>query len=181
MTQIAKHDDNAAARVYRHYHGFLYAYVRHRLADDSAAEDVAHDVFMSVFQKPMAYSGQAKFSTWLCAIAKFKTIDWWRQRNKDVPVIDISDDVIEFELDPNWDFVAQLEAAQDAQAVRYCMDKLPADHRDAIFWTFFQDAGLEEVTKHQNCPVGTVESRLFNARKRMRDCVSRWIQGGRYG
>lgn len=181
LNQIDQGDDKAATRVYRHYHGFLYAYIRHRLADDAAAEEVAHDVFLSVFQKPQGFGEQSKFSTWICGIAKFKVADWWRKQKITVPLDDVGDEFIETEPDPNWDFVARLEAAQDAEALRQCIDKLPADQREAVFWAFYQDAGLEDVAKHQNCPVGTVKSRLFSARKRLRDCVSRWIEGGRYG
>lgn len=181
LNQLGQGDDKAATRLYRHYHGFLYAYIRHRLADDAAAEEVTHDVFLSVFQKPQTFGGQSKFSTWLCAIGKFKAADWWRKKKGEVPLDDVGEEIIEAEPDPNWDFVSRLEAAQDAEAVRFCIDKLPTDQREAVFWVFYQDAGLEEVAKHQNCPVGTVKSRLFNARKRLRDCVSRWIEGGRHG
>lgn len=181
LNQLGQGDDKVATRLYRHYHGFLYAYIRHRLADDAAAEEVTHDVFLSVFQKPEAFGGQSKFSTWLCAIAKFKAADWWRKQKRELPLDDVADEVIEAEPDPNWDFVARIESAQDAVAVRHCIDQLPANQREAVFWIFYQDEGLENVAKHQQCPVGTVKSRLFNARKQLRDCVSRWIEGGRYG
>jgi hypothetical protein len=33
LNQIGQRNDQAVTRLYRHYHGFLYAYIRHRLAD----------------------------------------------------------------------------------------------------------------------------------------------------
>ena len=181
LNRIGQGDDQAATRLYRHYHDFLYAYVRHRLADDAAAEDITQDVFVAVFKKPKDFAAQSKFSTWLCAIAKFKTADWWRRQKRQLPLDDVGEDVLENEPDPNWDFVARLEAAQDSEALRYCIDRLPADHRETIFWVYHQDASVDEVARRQDCPEGTVKSRLFNARKRLRDCVSRWIEGGRHG
>lgn len=180
LNQIGQRNDQAVTRLYRHYHGFLYAYIRHRLADDAAADEVTQDVFLSVFQKPQAFGGESKFSTWLCAIAKFKTADWWRKQKRELLVDDVADEVMEAEPDPNWDFVARLESAQDAQALRYCIDRLPVDQREAVFWVYYEDAALEQVAQQQDCPVGTVKSRLSNARKRLRDCVSRWIEGGRH-
>lgn len=180
LNQLAQGDDKVATRLYRHYHGFLFAYIRHRIPDDAGAEDVAHDVFLSVFQKPQAFAGQSKFSTWLCGIAKFKMADWWRKQKREFPVDDVEDEVLQAEPDPNWDFVARLESKQDAEAVRLCIDKLSVDQREAVFWIFYQDEGLEKVAQHQNCPVGTVKSRLSTVRKRMQNCLSGWIKGGRY-
>lgn len=180
LNQIGQKDDQAATRLYRHYHGFLYAYIRHRLPDDAAADEVTQDVFLSVFQKSHAFGEQSKFSTWLCGIAKFKAADWWRKKNGEVPLDDVADEVMEAAPDPNWDFVARLESAQDAQALRYCIDRLPVEQREAVFWAYYEDAGLEQVARQQGCPVGTVKSRLSNARQRLRGCVSRWIEGGRH-
>jgi len=80
LNQIGQGDDKAAMRLFRHYHGFLYAHIRHRLADDAAAEEVIHDVFLTVFQKPQAFGGQSDFSIWLLAVAKFKVAEWWRKK-----------------------------------------------------------------------------------------------------
>ena len=181
LNRLGQGDDKAATRLYRHYHDFLYAYLRQRLADDAAAEEITHDVFLAVFQKPQAFGWKSKFFTWLCAIAKFKAADRWRDQKRELPLDDVGEDVLENEPDPNWDFVARLEAVQDSEAMRYCIDRLPTDQRETIFWVYYQDASVEEVARHQDCPVGTVKSRLFNARKRLRDCVSRWIEGGRHG
>ena len=178
LNQIGHGDDKAGTRLYRHYHGFIYAFLRHRLPNDATANDIAHEVFLAVIQKPLSFDGHSKFSTWLCQIARNKAADWWRKQPDAAMVPD--DSVLEAEIDPNWDFVAQLEAAQDAQVLRHCIDKLPVDQREAIFWTFYQDAGVAEVAKHQACPEGTVKSRLFNARKRLRDCVSLWMEGSRH-
>lgn len=180
LNQIAQGDDKAVVRLYRHYHGFLYAFIRHQLHSDADAEEVTHDVLLAVCKKPQAFARQSKFSTWLCGIAKFKVIDLRRKQNGGVPIDDIDDEVIQAQVDPNWDFVAQLEAAEDEEALRLCRDALPEEQKEAIFWAFYQDEGLEAVAARQNCPVGTVKSRLFNARKRLRDCMSRWLKGGRY-
>ncbi|OQW86029.1 MAG: hypothetical protein BWK72_19105 [Rhodoferax ferrireducens] len=181
LNQIGRSDDKACTRLYRHYSPYVYAFVRHRVTVDAAAEELTHDVFLSVFKDPQAFGFKAKFSTWLCSIARNKAIDLWRKQKNELVLQDVDEQILENAPDPNWDFVARFESAQDADAVRYCLDRLPADHREAMFWVYYEDASLEEVAKLQNCPVGTVKSRLFNARQRMRDCVSRWIEGGRHG
>lgn len=181
LSQIAKGSDKAATQLYKHYYGFLFAYLRHRLGDVQAAEDVTQEVFVSVFRKPTSYAGVAKFSTWLCAVGKFKGVDWWRKNGREQ--LHISDDeaMVAEQEDPNADFVSQLQTAQDHDALRHCVDRLPADQRETIFWVYFQEEGVDVVAGRLQCPPGTVKSRLFNARKKLQDCMSRWISGGRYG
>jgi RNA polymerase sigma-70 factor (ECF subfamily) len=181
LNQIGKSDDKAFRRLYDYYHSYVYAFVRHCVAVDATAEELTDDVFMYVYSKPQAFGFRANFSTWLCSIGRNKAIDLWRKQKKELFLQDVDEQILENAPDPNWDFVARFESEQDADAVRYCLDRLPAVHREAMFWVYYEDAGLEAVAKHQNCPVGTVKSRLFNARQSMRDCVSRWIEGGRHG
>ncbi len=180
LNRIVNCDDKAAKQLYEHYFGFVYAFVRHQLPFDQAAEDVTQDVFVSIFLKPQSFAGQSKFSTWLCSIAKNKCVDWWRKNRDIAPNITDVDQQLDDQLDPNWDFVADLQIKQDHEALRHCVDKLPAEQREAVFWTYFQDEGVDVVAKQLGCPAGTVKSRLFNARKRLHDCLSRWLAGGRY-
>jgi RNA polymerase sigma-70 factor (ECF subfamily) len=179
LNQIASGNDKAATQLYQRYFDFLYAYVRHQLADSQAAEDVTQEVFVAVFLKPQTFAGNARFSTWLCGIAKNKCVDWWRKNRIPMALAPLDENNQGEQIDPNWDFVANLETQQNNEAMRKCIDKLPTDQREAIFWVHYQEEGLEAVAKHLDCPVGTVKSRLFNARTKLRDCMSRWLKGGR--
>lgn len=179
LNQIAPGNDKAAIQLYQHYHGFLYAFVRHRLADSHTADDITQEVFMAVFNKPQAFSGKALFRTWLCSIASNKCVDLGRKQRDQVVHTHLDEGNQDEQVDPNWDLVANLEVKQDGEAMRTCVDKLPPEQREAIFFVYFQDEGLEAVAKQLNCPVGTVKSRLFNARKKLHDCMSRWLSGGR--
>lgn len=180
LEKIGKRDDEATKTLYTHYSGFLYAYVRHRLPDDAASEEVTQDVFLSTFSKPDSFTGQSKFSTWLCAIAKNKSVDRWRKYKGDISYEDLDENYLENQVDPNWDFTAALEAIQDHAALRHCIDRLPVEQREMVFWVYYQDESVANAAKHSGCAEGTVKSRLFNARRKLHDCMSQWISGGRY-
>ena len=181
LKQISMRSDAAAKILYKHYFRFLYAYVRHHLPNDAASEDVTQDVFLSTFSKPDSFTGQSKFSTWLCAIAKNKSVDWWRKYKGDISYEDLDENYLDNQLDSDWDFTAALETAQDHAALRHCIDRLPVEQREMVFWVYYQDESVGNVAKHGGCAEGTVKSRLFNARRKLHDCMSQWIAGGRYG
>lgn len=175
LNRIGQGDDQAVASLYRHYHGFVYAYLRHRMADEAAAEEVTHDVFMAVVGRPQSFAAQAKFSTWLCGIAKHKMADWHRKRLRRVPETEL-DEASLLELpDPDPGFMERLADAQLEAALRKCIDALPEAHREAVFWAYYEDADMETIARHQGCPAGTVKSRLSNARKKLMACLSSWF------
>jgi len=180
LNQVRLGDDKAATRLYRHYHGFLYAFARHQIANDSDAEEIVHDVFLAVFKKPQGFGGNAKFSTWLCAIAKNKVVDLLRKQGRAPQAQPMDDERLLELVDPNWDFVAQFEETEKDLALQHCRDALPIEQKEAIFLVFYEVLGVEAVAQRQGCPTGTVKSRLFHARKRLRDCLSHWLNGGRH-
>jgi RNA polymerase sigma-70 factor (ECF subfamily) len=180
LAKIASGNEKASAILYSHYAGFLYAYIRHLLPDDDGAEEVCQDVFFSAFSKPDRFAGHARFSTWLCAIAKFKAADWWRRNRRNVPTVDVDDELLEQTGDPNWDFTETLSLEQDHEAMRLCIDRLKDKHREVIFSVYYESLGVADVAKVLDCPVGTVQTRLFHARKTLRSCIESWVKGGRY-
>jgi RNA polymerase sigma-70 factor (ECF subfamily) len=177
LNRIGQGDDKAFTRLYRHYHGFIYAYLRHRMANEHAAEEVAQDVFMVVFNRPKSFDGRSKFSTWLCGIANHKAADWGRRNGSSMPMAEIDDDTLAAVADPQADFVARLEDAQHTQVIRDCIDLLPEGKRNAVFWAFYEEASMATIAERQDCPVGTVKSRLSYGWRKVMDCVSRALGG----
>jgi RNA polymerase sigma-70 factor (ECF subfamily) len=180
LKAIASGGKQAAAELYGHYSGFLYAYVRHLLPDDDGAEEVCQDVFFAAFSRPDRFAGQARFSTWLCAIAKFKVADWWRKNRRNVHTVEVDDEVLAEASDPNWDFTESLSLEQDHEVMRLCIDRLNDKHREVIFSVYYDSQGVADVAKSLECPVGTVQTRLFHARKTLRNCIENWVKGGRH-
>ena len=88
LNQIALGDDQAVSRIYLHYQRSLYAFIRLRVADDNDAEEILHDTFMVMCKKPLSFNSGSKFSTWLYAIAKNKTLDWWRRKGRMSEMVD---------------------------------------------------------------------------------------------
>ena len=181
LKKVGAKDDKAALALYRNYFGFVYAYVRHLLPQDAGAEEVTQDVFTAALTKPQGFSGQSKFTTWLCAIAKFKAADWWRKHGPDLTQEVADDEGLANQADPLADFTEDIEMAQDQEAMRLCIDRLKPLHREVVFQVYFEDQGVASVASLLDCPVGTVQTRLFYARKQLRTCLENWIRGGRHG
>lgn len=180
LNQVALGNNKAVETIYYHYQASLFAFIRLRVRDDSAAEEILNDTFMIAMKKPEQYDGSAEFKTWLCGIAKNVCGTWMRKQNTGVArsMVDVGEEVFDNLPDPDWDIVSRLEAREMDDVLRECIDKLPVTHREAFFWTWFEEEPMEMVAERMACPVGTIKSRLFNARTKIADCVKGVLGAG---
>jgi RNA polymerase sigma-70 factor (ECF subfamily) len=71
---------------------------------------------------------------------------------------------------------ATIASKQQAGQVALCMEALPDEQRECLHMVFFEDARLADIATVQDCPENTVKTRLFHARRKMRDCLERQIR-----
>lgn len=173
LNRIAQGDDQAVSRLYLHYQRGLYAFIRMRVADDSDAEEILHDTFMVVIKKPLSFNATSKFSTWLCAIAKNKTLDWWRRKERMTEMVGVEDDEIEAVPDEGLNMDALLEQEEVNQVLYACMERLKMEHREVIHYTYFEQESVESIAQKMECPAGTIKSRLYHARLKILECMKK--------
>jgi RNA polymerase sigma-70 factor (ECF subfamily) len=175
LNQIAVGNDKAIETLYRHYHRPLFAFVRHLINVDEAADDIVHDTFLAVHKNPLGFNGSCKFFTWLCSIAKNKTLDHQRKtmRRLQLPVEEWNDELADTTADTSWDVLGHFENIELGDIMQGCIDKLPSPQREATYWVYYQDLRLEEVAKYQDSPVNTIKTRLLHARLKLRDCLEK--------
>ena len=180
LKQIAKSDQKAIEKVFNHYRSSLFAFIRLRIRDEEAADEILNDTFLTAFRKPEQYNGSCEYKTWLCGIAKNVCGTWLRKQNTGLAksIVDVEEDVFENLPTPDWDIVSRIESQEMDEILRECIDKLPVTHKEAFFWTWFEEEPMEIVAERMDCPVGTIKSRLFNARAKIADCVKGVIGSG---
>jgi RNA polymerase sigma-70 factor (ECF subfamily) len=173
LNQIALGDNKAVETIYRHYQASLFAFIRLRVRDEEAAEEILNDTFMIAIQKPEQYNCTSEFKTWLCGIAKNVCGTWMRKQNSGVArsIVDVDEEVFDNLPSPDWDIVSRLESQEMDDVLRECIDKLPVSHKEAFYWTWFEEEPMDIVAERLECPLGTIKSRLFNARAKIADCV----------
>lgn len=68
LKQIALSDQKAIEKVFNHYRSSLFAFIRLRIRDEEAADEILNDTFLTAFRKPEQYNGSCEYKTWLCGI-----------------------------------------------------------------------------------------------------------------
>lgn len=173
LNKVAVGDNKAVETIYNHYQASLYAFIRLRVRDEEAAEEILNDTFMIAIKKPEQFDGSSEYKTWLCGIAKNVCGTWIRKQNTGVArsIIEVEEDIFENLPSPDWDIVSKLEDQEMDDVLRECIDKLPVTHKEAFYWTWFEEEPMDVVAERLECPIGTIKSRLFNARAKIAECV----------
>lgn len=175
LGRIEQADENAFRELYRAFSRKLYAYVLRQLSDPAQAEEIVADTLYEVWKAPTRFRGDSLFSTWLIGIARNKVLMAWRGRKPDALHDDL-DDVAESLAGDDPSAFEQLAQAQRSVGVRRCMDKLSSEHRECIHLVFYEGMSVGDVAKTQQCPEGTVKTRLFHARQKLKNCLRRLLE-----
>lgn len=173
LNGIAKGDLKAIGPIYRHYQAAVFGFVCHLVLDEHLAKDIVHETFLVISDKSLRFdtNGPAKFSTWLCAIAKNKVKDLQSSGKK---FIDQGEEFISEQSDNEaWSYSIDYENDELSEIIAGCRDKLPMAQREAIFWTYYMSMHQDEVALIMGSPLGTIKSRLFNALEKMKQCLSK--------
>jgi RNA polymerase sigma-70 factor (ECF subfamily) len=142
------------------------------LRDPDAAHDAVQEAFLKVHQRIQSFEGGSQFFTWLYRIVVNLCIDHLRRRRLDCVDIDdlgskesewAADRVAPAAIDP-----CESLAAKELRArLRDAFNKLSPAHRTVITLRELNGCSYKEIAQVMNCSLGTVMSRLFNARKYM--------------
>ncbi len=182
IQKATKGDRAAFDALYRLYYPSLYRFIS-QLVEDGRAEDIASEVFCSMLEGKASFTstGQATFFTWLCAVARNQVISDYRKARYSSSAAEFDEDSLDRLMGGTPSAGHRLEMQQDAEAIRYCISKLPVEQRVPLVLTSWKGATLAEIAAEMACPEGTIKSRLYAARASLQQCVNKWIFGGRYG
>lgn len=174
LGRIEQQDEGAFRELYCAFSRKLYAYVLRQLSDPAQAEEIVADTLYEVWKAPAKFRGESQFSTWLIGIARNKVLMHWRGRKPDVDHDDVADlaDTLASDAPGAFEVMAQ---GQRSEGVRHCIDKLGTDHRECVHLVFYEGMALADVARIQQIPEGTVKTRLFHARQKLKQCLQRML------
>jgi RNA polymerase sigma-70 factor, ECF subfamily len=167
IERIARKDQSAMKLLYARHQLRTYRYLLRLVKNATAAEDLTGDVFLDVWRQADRFEGRSSVSTWLLSIARFKALSSFRRRPHEA-----SDDetvnAIEDEADTPE---VSLQKVSKAKALRLCLERLSAEHREVIDLVYYHERSVDEVGQILGIPEGTVKTRMFHARKRLSEIL----------
>jgi RNA polymerase sigma-70 factor (ECF subfamily) len=153
--------------VRRHRDG-IYRFVRWHLgAPPSEAEDVTQDILIEVYRSLPRYEGRSRLRTWVFGLAH----NLCRQRrrglrsaNRVLAARESADEVLRTLPDRTSDLDTILARHEVQEQVRSAIERLGPEHRSVVVLRELEGLSYVEIAGVLQIPVGTVRSRLHNAR-----------------
>ena len=175
VQRIVAQEQAALAELQAEFGRRIYAFALTRLRDPDEAETVVVDTLYEVWKHADRFRGESAFSTWLLGIAKNKVLMTLRGRDT---ASESYDEAVhgDLQVDESLGQYEKVEGAQLAGYVARCMERLTDVHREALQLVFYEEMSVAEVAGLQSCPEGTVKTRLFHARKNLKDCLAAWFE-----
>lgn len=167
VSRVASGDLRAFERLYRIYHPRLNRFLSNMLRRPELIEEALNDTMMVVWRRADSYNGSSKVSTWIFAIAYRKGLR--ALRRLDEPM---EDKHAETRQSPQEGPEQQLGRRQVQQLLLNAMKDLSPDHRTVVDLTYFHEIGYREIAEIMTCPVDTVKTRMFHARRRLKSMLS---------
>jgi RNA polymerase sigma factor (sigma-70 family) len=150
-------------QLYKLYHPRLTRFLMNLVHRPALVEEVLNDTMMVVWERPYSFHGASKFSTWVFAIAYRKVMRGLRRQDEAV-------EDKEQEQRPS-DAANPEDEAGHLRLNRLLMEaleQLSVAHRAVVDLTYFHDLGYQEIAQILECPVDTVKTRMFYARRHLR-------------
>lgn len=156
----------AFERLYRLYRPRLTRFLSNVVQRPQVLEEVVDDTMMVVWETAGNFRGASKLSTWIFSIGYRKALKA-RVRWPDPVEEDPRDNRMSDEPAPD----EQLQQDRLHDALVTAMDSLSPDHRAVVDLTYFHSMGYREIAEIMHCPVDTVKTRMFHARRRLREAI----------
>lgn len=166
IARVVMRDQDAFEMLYRAYYPKLRQFLLRMTRRPAMVEDVVNETMLVVWRKAGRYNHASKFSTWIFAIAYRQALKALRRAGDDGEALP------ENLRAPGRGPDGELQQTQLNGHLQTAMAALSAEHRAVIELTYFQDYACREVAAIMQCPVDTVKTRMFYARRRLKTLLA---------
>lgn len=131
-------------------------------------EDLEQEVYIKVWKNSEKYKEQGSFKSWINTIAKNVSKDYLKsvqKRNQDALLPD--DNVLNFVKDKKITPQLKIISSERQKIITTAIESLKPKFKEVIMLCEIYDYSYEEAAFKLKCPVGTIKSRLYNAKKEL--------------
>jgi len=168
IARLTLGDRAAVAEAYDAHHSAVRAFAKRLVGETAAAEDLVHEVFVVLPRAIRGYRGDASLRTFLISVA----VNHARHHVRAAARRRYAMERYEREPGRAVSDPEQLSGRRElAQVLERCLDALPLDQRIAFVLCEVEERSSTEVAGIVGAPEGTVRTRLFHAKKKLRSLL----------
>lgn len=128
-------------------------------------EDIEQEVYIKTWRNMHNYQEQGKFRQWLGTLTANVCRDYFRSKTCRGRNSELYEEEVLENIASDFSHEETMDAKTRQKLILKAVDELPYKMRKIIVLHEFEDMPLEKIADKEGVPVGTVKSRLFNAKK----------------
>lgn len=167
-------DLDAFEKLVQRHQTRLVGYLRGLTNTEVDAEDLAQEAFLRAYRSLKGFRGTSSFRTWLYQIATNVFRNWLEKRRNQAPVnagsIDAPPPGMDEPVEPMGEENPEAQHLQ-RDAIDRALAQLPDDQREAVLLRDVEGFEYREIAEQLGVPLGTVESRIFRGRSRLKELL----------
>lgn len=167
--RLRANDTAALTAVYRQHHVAVRAFAQRLVGDIEAAEDLVQDVFVALPSAAARFRGESALRTFLVSIAVHHAKNHVRAAaRRRAAMARLAREPEGPSPDPERDFARRALADR----LMLALDRLPLEQRVVIVLAEIEERTSAEIATIVHAPEGTVRTRLFHAKRKLREILS---------
>jgi len=168
VLKLIKGDMQTCRIVYELFYKPVYQAAYYIIHDPSLAEDIVHEVFLKMKYKIDQLQDHSKLEAWLCRMAMNSARDVIRRQARNTYYLETQEvNQDNQQISPENSFLAE----EDRNMIKQKINCLNRSYRQILYLKYYRDMSCEEISIVLTLPVGTVKSRLFHARQKIRKLI----------
>jgi len=156
----------AFEELFEMYQPRLKYYVRRLDSGGISIDDTLQDIWLTVFKKIHELKDAQVFTVWLYRIARNKVYDEFRNKDRFARLPEEDEIPVSDNAEPLFD-------TSDAEKLHAALNELKPLHREVLTLSFIEQMPYQSIADVVGCSIGTVRSRIFYAKKSLREEMER--------
>jgi RNA polymerase sigma-70 factor (ECF subfamily) len=166
LRMIAAGSRSAFDSLYRNYYRRLRRFLGQIVYQPQLIEEILNDTMLVVWRKAGTFNNASRASTWIFAIAYRSALRGVRRSSMSKQG-EHPEDCDAFQNEPEANLIQTQLRAQ----VRSALNVLSVEQRAVVELTYYHDRSYREIAEIVGCPVDTVKTRMFHARRKLKTAL----------
>ena len=171
VLRVRSGDTRPFSELVERYQDRVFGLALRFTGDRGEAEEIAQEVFLKAFRGLSSFRGDSQISTWIHRITGNQCIDWQRKKKRKRATSAPLEEGLEIP-DERESPERAFAQSEEARVVSAAVASLPARYRDVVSLYYEDGRTYEQIGERLHVPVKTVETRLYRARKLLRERLS---------
>jgi RNA polymerase sigma factor (sigma-70 family) len=158
---LASPNEESFADLFRVFTPQLVAFFRSRGCEAALSEDLTQEVMLTVYRKAAQVRDRSLFRAWLFKVARNALCRQYGKQSRELETVDLANVVGTLAAS------SSKPAGTSAFEFHAWMAFLESSEREALTLRFVEEWEYHEIAAAKNIPIGTVQWRVFNAKKKL--------------